>query len=366
MKERTGLPALILVLVGLALLWRALVPSAPTPPIAPAPSPSTPRPTTSAAPWMPRPAIVELDVAWDRLPGGPLDASLFVLSGHALIALNLDSGSIRAMDLGASSDAPIPLLAQGGWLVYRSHGQTTLVRPDLVTPGGRGWPSLWFVPSGRMDRVWDVFAPGGGWTGLPASVTETLLGPERRGPHIDASVLPSHRVPLAGWGDRLVLGTDEGIEVWDPLGASTTVLPSGAGLVAAAGGRLAWCEPGCARLHLVDAVTLQDRVVSSPAGTSFDRGAVFAPGGGSLAVSIGPDPPDDRRSTVAIVDGATGAIRAAGSMPDGRVTNLAWAPSGDWVFASVEHQELFAVRASDGLVHPILWRLGSIDALASM
>jgi hypothetical protein len=361
-KQRTGLPALILILVGVALAWRALVPASPPPPHGVSPRPSAP-----AAPWTPSPAIVELGSAWDPLPGAPTGDAIFVLSGSTLGVVQLDTGSVRAMDVGAASaDVPFPLLALDGWLVYRSHGRTTTVRPDLVTLGGAGWPSLWFVPSGRLDRVWDVFAPGGGWAGTPASVTQTLLGPERRGPSIDTTVLPRDRLPLAGWGDRLVLGSAQGIEVWDPGGGSSTPLPLGASLVAAEGTRLAWCERGCTRLHLVDASASGDRLVSAPAdGARFGPGGAFSPDGESLAMSIVAGQ-DEGRSTVAVVDWAFGAIRAAASTPIGRVTSLAWAPSGGWLFVAVDARRLVAIRATDGLVHPVGWQFGNIDALASM
>jgi hypothetical protein len=291
-------------------------------------------------------------------------ASLFVLSGGTLAGLDLDTGAIHAVDVDASTDPPFPLLAQGGWVVYRSHGRTTMVRPDLVTDGGRGWPSLWFVPSGRAGSVWDVFAPGGGWSGLPASVSETLLGPERRGPGIDASVLPAGRVPLAGWRDGLVLGSDEGIEVWDPADGSSTPLPEGADLVAATGGSLAWCEEGCDRLHLVDAITSEDRIVPAPPGMTFGRQASFSPGGGGLALSMASGP-EEATSAVAVVDGATGAVRSI-TTTGGPVTSLAWTPSGDWLIVAVEQRGLVAVRPWDGLARPVPWRLGTIDALASM
>ena len=155
------------------------------------------------------------------------------------------------------------------------------------------------------------------------------------GEHVFEAEVPAGLVLWHQHVDHLELWDQNATRVLRPL-ATTGNRPH---VVDTYGNTVAWtCDLPCG-LHLTDAETGQDRLVSPPPGKAVDDTglAAFSPDGSLLAVlwevRRGPQP---RAHVLALVDVAQATSKLVPG-PDADVftpCGLAWSPSGRWLFHS--------------------------------
>lgn len=264
--------------------------------------------------------------------------TLVVAEGLALQLVDLRSGQVRTIDMTAAASGPLTgamsavgdsVLADTARGVLRLTDDPT--RMHLLVADHRP------VPTSDDHSLWvsdNVSTPLGG------TVTRITLDGEVR----DRITLPATTRPLAGNGDRVVVGGPGVVAAIDVHGDRRVVAQGDP--IASDGDRIAWADctrrPRCA--IVVGTVADPDRVRTNMAAADLPSAVfggplgVFSPDGRLLAVPLTPTPgrvADAPPSRVLILDTTTGTeARRLPGRHDGRLP-LAWSPDSRWLATTV-------------------------------
>jgi hypothetical protein len=209
-----------------------------------------------------------------------------------------------------------------------------------------------------VPRIAPIAAPardrslGAADTVTPSVTLGHLWLGERRGRSIELREVDSQgveqrrtTVPLARWGAVLANIPDGDFLTTDVDGL---VLRDerfpGAWLVAAQGGRFAWCKDPCPRVGLWSGGDRSELVPPDGVLAQPGRPAAFSPDGNRLALSV----TAGGKPRFAVVELAGGDWSIVPGARPGDYAALAWSPSGDWLYLAAGDDRVLASRGGTG------------------
>ena len=228
-------------------------------------------------------------------------------------------------------DPPHHLLARGGELLGWGY-ETYLLDPELQREAQvLVEDSLFFLPSAHEDRVW-VTTEEPGTNRRIGTVREVALDGEVT---VDDVPPPGGVWPAGAVDTGLLLRLDGELVVWDPRTREVVFrFPRMGDLGASHDHQVAWCDFGCAELHLTDVTTGDEETVVAPEGFrgfhAWD--GAFSPDGATFAVPVVPAETKDRVQ-LALVDLATNETYVVAGAETGDAFNFVeWSRDGSHVF----------------------------------
>jgi len=260
-----------------------------------------------------------------------------------IVIVDLDRSVATRMAIGGrSGDQPHRLWLTGGALVSGWDRISVTPLADLNTRDLA--EATIFVPSTRDGEVWLIDYPGNRiGAGTPTYRLVTIDGvvlTEAEG--LD----PQVGFPQTGYGDGLVMASDEGILLWSPDG-STRLLPDTAGSVFISDvseRQIAWCNGQCTELNVTDTESLKQFVVSPPPGAAgfAARVARFSPDGKTLAaVTLRSTDSEPEAVDLMLIDTTTGEASQQTGLEVRVLPSISW---------SADSRELFfGARADSGV-----------------
>ena len=276
---------------------------------------------------------------------GATNSVLFAASANVVERLDLDANASRSYDLSGAGQTVVidgfdaGAAVVGDRVVVQQHGRTVAVPASLSGPVVVLGPSVGFLRSHQLGRVWLITVPATG----PVVREVDLSGQTTSAP----SALPPDFQPMAAVSGGLLLSSTVGFEVWDP-GANRVGFRSApqAMVVAAEGNQVAWQLSGCfnlCALHLTNLTTGLTTVMypQPPDVVGNLQPGTFSPDGRFLAsTSYG-----QTGASLAIVDLQTQQAQSVAAVGDGGgTTTPTWSPSGQWIFVASSNGTVFAYQ----------------------
>ena len=283
----------------------------------------------------------------------PTHATLILAAGCGYATIvEVDDGTVRSQLLPqyAAGDYPFGVVLLGDQLVMDGGSDAYVSPADLPQVPMPIGHDLYFVPSGRDDRVWLVESSlPSGYAVREVDLTGRVLIPVRH--------LPPGAYPLRGVDGQLIVEIGDGDHIWNRATGALGRAFGPAAIVDVWSTQVAWrqiaaCSVPPCPLHLLDVRTGRDRVVMPPPGnTEFTFTGAFSQDGRTLASFC--VAPAAHRTSLALVDIATGNVSVeSGYQGTQMYPALAWSPSGQWLFFATDGQpNLGACNAADGTTH---------------
>ncbi len=257
----------------------------------------------------------------------------------------------RVAVLDVASGALVERRVPGGTLC---HGPLMVSGPNLFFLGsrrGRGalmsldltlerrarvvsWSRRQYVPSARAGAFWALGAGS-----APREVTPggSVLFRSR--------VRPPAGYPMGATADGIVLEHRGRTRIWNPRSGALRAAP-GTWMVAASADRSVWCGPRCRRLRL-DVPGGARPAERLPDGWSFNPGTGSLSAGGSLLAVAAYRERRPYATRIALVHTAGGALELLPAPLPASRGELAWSPSGEWLYVPVAGRRIAAYRPRD-------------------
>jgi hypothetical protein len=260
---------------------------------------------------------------------GATHTVMFIAGTNVVERVDLDANATATYDLSGDGQAvtegiPVGVAVVGDRVVFQQRGGTASLPVSLNGSPAVLGHSVGFLPSRQPGRVWLISVPTAG----PVAQEVDLSGQATSSP----SALPPDWQPLAAVNGGLLLSSNLGFELWDPVANRVGFRsPSQASVVAAAGTQVAWQSNGCVNLcglHLTNLTTGVTTVLypQPPELTGGLQSGAFSPDGRYLAAtSYGV-----AGSYLVIID-LQGTQQTVPAVGDGGGTPT-WSPSGQWIF----------------------------------
>lgn len=293
-----------------------------------------------------------------------------------LTAVDLSTGATRSVAVPelAIGDASYRIVRSGSKLVFRgstarstgSEVATFTLDLDLQEPARSIGESWYFVPSTTEGRVWlAILDPDSPATERALEAVEEVT--------VEGEVtVPSTALPAGRWSalegavqGALVFQGPDGLDVWDPVEDEMVMRLAGPFLQDTHGSLIAWCDQGCAELHITDVASGDDVIVPAGADFAFEESyeGVFSPDGSQLAVPV----VSEGRNHVALVDVTQGSVGLIeGSRRDEFYGSMTWASSGDWLFFNAGEGKIMSYRSGSEGAEPLPFRIeGQVSGMAA-
>jgi hypothetical protein len=187
----------------------------------------------------------------------------------------------------SGGDPPVNLAAVGNGLVFYGRDGPYAMPGSLAGGSRRLHRGLYFIPSATPGRVWvaiqDPRQPDMRLVRRVVEVTTTGT------PVLSSGYRPPTRNIVAAVRAGLVVETDTGIAIWDPRTGRTVRTLPGSFPAAVHGNLVAWCAFRCPAMHVTDAATGSDRVISHVGRHPWEEtyGGAISADGRYLALPIG-------------------------------------------------------------------------------
>lgn len=229
----------------------------------------------------------------------PPSACISPIKEFSLTVIDPEAGGAREVLVSvlAAGDRLFRLVETGGRLVFQGakcgepgtacdqHGAYSLA-PGLEEPASFLGGSSFFVPSATDGRlwlaIWDPYAPRADTHPELKAVREVTVDGEVM---MEGAARPPGFNLVAALKRGLVFQDDD-LQLWDPETGDVVMRFGGVFPVASRGNVLAWCDYGCAEIHLTDVGSSHETIALPGVGFAFEEtyDGRFSPDGSLIAV----------------------------------------------------------------------------------